>query len=262
MDDCEKYQALISRLMDDDLDNSEKAVLAAHLRSCEQCRALYRAFLAVSKALPDDSISPPDGFAENVMAGVRRSSIRKRNIAAVKKVLDAAACLVLVAAVGIRLIPKAGSSAPESPAMAAPAAAFTAEDAAPAEKAEAPRMMFAAKAESMPAAAPKAAEEEVAEEPMPMPEEAAGVCNEVCASSNDLAQADELYLSPEAFNEILSSSTPCDYPESSVIDRQLYISSEQDSFVILVCGDDLYADLGDECCFVAYSLDELLSMAD
>ena len=44
MENCEAMQALISRMLDEDLTAQEQRKLAEHLETCPDCRAVYRAF--------------------------------------------------------------------------------------------------------------------------------------------------------------------------------------------------------------------------
>ena len=51
MKDCAYYQELISRLVDREITPEEGEELAAHARECEECRAVYTAFVSLSDAL-------------------------------------------------------------------------------------------------------------------------------------------------------------------------------------------------------------------
>ena len=79
MGECEYWQGLISRMLDEDLSAEEEAALAKHLEGCEECRALHGAFAAVSGALAGQLEEPPGSLRETVMAEVRRDAIRKKN---------------------------------------------------------------------------------------------------------------------------------------------------------------------------------------
>ena len=123
MNGCEYHQELISRLIDGELSEEGRAVLAQHLRECGECAAIYDAFAGISQAIGDDMEEAPESLAENVMAHVRRSVMlekngdkaperakrhpaeRKRsgNKAGVKVILSAAACLALVVAAAYTL---------------------------------------------------------------------------------------------------------------------------------------------------------------
>lgn len=128
MTECEQYQELISRMLDDDLSKAERSALAAHVKTCPDCAAVYVAFRSLSEQLGADLEEVPTAVHENIMAEVRRDSIRARNSAhrshrAWHTALTIAACLVLVVAASLslpKLAPRMGSSAPAP--QAAPAA--------------------------------------------------------------------------------------------------------------------------------------------
>ena len=104
MNSCDFYQELISRMLDDELSNNERSVLAEHLYMCDECAAMYSAFSMVSDMVATDLVEPPEELAEDVMAHIRRAEIRKRNrrnTRATKNAITAAACVAfVVAAVG------------------------------------------------------------------------------------------------------------------------------------------------------------------
>ncbi len=128
---CEDYQELISRMLDGDLSRDERDELAAHVKSCPDCAAVYVAFRSLSENLNADLAEPPASIHENVMAEIRRDQVRHRNSAHRSHrgwhyAMAAAACLVLIVAAGLNL-PKlltfrkaAVQAAPaEAPMMAA-----------------------------------------------------------------------------------------------------------------------------------------------
>lgn len=100
MSGCEKYQELISRLIDEDLDEKEHAELAAHLKNCKECALMVSAFTGLSAALSSDLEEVPEALHENMMAEVRRSHMAAQNrrgfMKRVKK-YSVAACLALIA---------------------------------------------------------------------------------------------------------------------------------------------------------------------
>ncbi|MGI5977390.1 MAG: zf-HC2 domain-containing protein [Candidatus Limivicinus sp.] len=109
MKDCKYYQELISRMLDEDLSRSEKADLAEHISTCEECAAVYQAFSSISETIASDMVEPPEDLTDNIMADIRRSEIVKKNrsgkksglSAQVKSIIAAAACVaVVIAAVG------------------------------------------------------------------------------------------------------------------------------------------------------------------
>ena len=111
MKECDFIQQLISGMVDEELDRSDRAAVAEHIASCPECKALYDAFALVSAAVADDIQELPKGLHENIMAGVHRSAIVRKNKAQsgmamsrrTRNVLAAAACfaVVLLSAFGI-----------------------------------------------------------------------------------------------------------------------------------------------------------------
>ena len=96
MDSCEKYQELISRMLDDELDENKKAALEAHMDSCAECRRLYSAFASVSSALSTDLEEAPADMKKSIMSSVAR---RPKKIVSIRRwggTLAAAACLALI----------------------------------------------------------------------------------------------------------------------------------------------------------------------
>ena len=107
MNSCEHYQELISRLVDGELSREEHEALMEHMKSCSACNAMYAVFHDLSDILAEEDEALPEGLHENIMAGVRRSEIMKKNRRmrrfGLSTALTAAACAVLVlfAAAGI-----------------------------------------------------------------------------------------------------------------------------------------------------------------
>ena len=146
MKDCAYYQELISRLVDREITPEEGEELAAHARECEECRAVYTAFVSLSDALCADLVDPPEELAENVMAEIRRAELWKQNRRPrrqIRRWAALAAGVVLVIGVGSLTLPRllgAKSAAKaanteavysaEEPMMAAPAAGAAAYDSA------------------------------------------------------------------------------------------------------------------------------------
>ena len=164
MSPCEKYQELISRMVDGELTAREEADLADHIESCTACAALFRAFSAISGQIGEDLEDAPLDLRENVMAEIRREEIRKKNrIPTIfRAIMSTAACAAIVFGVylGVTLTKEAQLS------TASYGAAPTTEE----------RMVLAA--EPAPAEAletEEAAEEALPEEepaPIPMPDAA------------------------------------------------------------------------------------------
>lgn len=150
MKDCAYYQDLISRLIDREITPEEGEELAAHARECEECRAVYTAFVSLSEMLSGDLVDPPEELSENVMAEIRRSELWKQNRKPRRRLrrwAAIAASAVLVIGLGALTLPRllrmgsAGKATnsqavyyAEAPAAAAPAAG-SAERESPAEAA-------------------------------------------------------------------------------------------------------------------------------
>ena len=100
MNSCESYQELISRLVDGEISHDEHEALMAHMKTCSRCNAMYAVFHDLSDILSEESGELPEGLHENIMAGVRRSEIIRKNRRmrklGLRTALAAAACLVLV----------------------------------------------------------------------------------------------------------------------------------------------------------------------
>ena len=96
MEKCEAMQALISRMLDEDLDAAEQRELAEHLKTCADCRAMYEAFSALSGKLQSELAEPPESLRENVMAEIRREGIRAKNRRPWRYALTVAAMAALV----------------------------------------------------------------------------------------------------------------------------------------------------------------------
>ena len=152
MNSCEHYQELISRLVDADVSREEYDELLKHMNTCSRCSALYAVFYDLSEIIgSEEPVELPEGLHENIMAGVRRSELEKKNRRARsvwrRTALTAAACaaLILFALKGISPINPAENAVVRSEQAA--------EELFPAEEAAAPE---AAAAGTMPAPAAEA----------------------------------------------------------------------------------------------------------
>lgn len=100
MNNCDKYQELISRLVDGELSRDEYAALDAHMENCAECSAMYAVFASLSDIIGGEDEPLPEDLHENIMAGVRRSAMinhnRRRLSKPVRNALTAAACAALV----------------------------------------------------------------------------------------------------------------------------------------------------------------------
>ena len=98
MTECEKYQELISAMLDGELTESERAQVEAHVKNCDECRAMYEAFAALGSAIvPDEDV--PDtlhsGIMEKVNAAAKAKNTQQK-IVRLRPILAAAACLVVI----------------------------------------------------------------------------------------------------------------------------------------------------------------------
>lgn len=134
MSGCDKVQELISRMIDEDLNPLEDALLAEHLETCASCRAVYAAFSALSGALSEELEEPPRALRANVMADIRRAEIRKKNRRhrGVYTTVAAAAAIAVIIGASFAVTPlfrggKAGGAAVYDSAYPAeaPAAAYS-----------------------------------------------------------------------------------------------------------------------------------------
>ena len=126
MNSCEYYQELISRLMDGEIGGDEHVALMEHLNSCSRCNAMYAVFHDLSDILSEEPEPLPENLHENIMAGVRRSAMIKKNRRlrrfGLSTALGAAACAVLVlfAATGFNPAERAESVSIREQVMPAP----------------------------------------------------------------------------------------------------------------------------------------------
>ena len=187
MKDCAYYQELISRLVDREITPEEGEELAAHARECDECRAVYSAFVSLSEMLSSDLAEPPEELSENVMAEIRRAELWKQNRKPRhhwRRWAALAACAVLVIGVGALTLPrllspkasaKAASSqavySAEAPAMAAGDASYesAAANDSPAEAAAPP--IAVSESFAAPAADTTKSEEEMIREAIARSEE-------------------------------------------------------------------------------------------
>lgn len=124
---CEKYQELISCLIDGEITPEERAELEKHIASCPECKAMYEDFSALSDMMDDSMAQVPDSLHEKIMSGVKSTAAKKSKkplIIRLRPYMAAAACLVV--AVGAVFAARNGVSldtAANSTAAAAPGAA-------------------------------------------------------------------------------------------------------------------------------------------
>lgn len=177
---CDKYQELISAMLDGELEEAAAAELHAHMQHCDDCRSLYEAFADVSAAMQEDLMEePPEKLAQGVMykIGLEEKEGSKRPFAFGRFTLIAACLAVVVFAAGrFGLLGGTDEAPPQSVDMAAMETVV--EEAAPAEAPEAMFAMPYEQQDSTAQAAPESAaaptiEPEMAPRPEPAPKEGA-----------------------------------------------------------------------------------------
>ena len=130
MSDCERYEALISQLIDGELSAGEETEVRAHMAHCAGCAAMYEAFSAAGEALRADASDVPATLHSGIMAKVamaEKAQKTQNKIIRLRPMLTAAACLIVLAGTLLALKNTVGMR----------------KDAAP-ESAEAPAMLFSA----------------------------------------------------------------------------------------------------------------------
>ena len=272
MTECEHYQELISRMLDDDLSKAERSALAAHVKSCPDCAAVYVAFRSVSEHLSSDLEEVPAAVHENIMAEVRRDSIRAKNSVhrshrAWHTVLTIAACLVLVVAASLslpKLAPRMGSSAPAPQAALAEVEEYVRAE----EPMAAPAPMPEEKAASEDNLTLGGALQNAAQGADDAPAEEAAEAAEQASAAREPQYNDEglLILDEEQSSTLLASlsgeSIFLDSQPEQVIRVMLKDGDNSGPLTILIGGGDaLYvrAD-GDNTCRIDLSPEELLSL--
>ncbi len=97
MNECERYQELISGMIDGELSAEEEAEVRAHLAQCPECSAMYEVFAAVGEAIRDQDV--PDTLHAGIMANISAAEKARRTqhtIVRLRPILAAAACLVVL----------------------------------------------------------------------------------------------------------------------------------------------------------------------
>ena len=193
MSDHERFEELLSALLDGELNAEEEAEMRAHMAQCAECAAMYEAFAAVGAALKADADDVPDTLHDGIMSKVRMAEKARKTqnkIVRLRPILTAAACLVVLVGTVLALKNTVGmrgkSAAPENaeaPAMAFSASGSTAAGGA----AEAPMLLAAP--------APEAAAED------------AGVTE---SAANDIMYAKE---APEAGSAVQDAAPPEPMPD-------------------------------------------------
>ena len=79
MSDCERFEAMLERLIDSDLDDEALPSLIAHCASCEDCRGLpdvHRALAELGAQVPEPGEAELDRRQERVLQELRRERSR------------------------------------------------------------------------------------------------------------------------------------------------------------------------------------------
>lgn len=97
--DCDIFQELVSRMLDEDLSAEEAEALREHVSVCPSCRAVFAAFVGISNSLKDDLTEPPQALKTGVMRAVRRPARaeRRKTPLVLKILVPAAACFAILA---------------------------------------------------------------------------------------------------------------------------------------------------------------------
>lgn len=104
MMDCEKAQELISLLLDGELPAEDEKAVREHIGRCEECRAMYEAFAAVSGAMRAETAGVPAALHESIMNGVRAAKMQRSGLLVrLRPYAAAAACLVVVLGAALAL---------------------------------------------------------------------------------------------------------------------------------------------------------------
>ena len=99
MHPCEEYKALISALIDDEISDTDRGSLMAHLIACEDCRLYWEDQFAIHEAMADLSVIAPVGFADGVMARIRETKQeqpKRKIISFPRRFAGLAACCAVV----------------------------------------------------------------------------------------------------------------------------------------------------------------------
>lgn len=115
MNECEKYQEMISAMLDGELGGVEHEQLIAHMSSCAECRELYELLSAVTGSGLWELPEAPEGLHEHIMSGVKAAAAEKKKQGLSRRLrpwMATAACLVLIAGVifGVPRFFRMGSS--------------------------------------------------------------------------------------------------------------------------------------------------------
>lgn len=122
MSNCEKYLEMISAYADDELNETEKAELEAHLENCEECRSVLEMYREMSAGMLSDAEEVPEGFSDGVMEKVASyeknigARNKRRNFGIAGRWIGVAACIAIVL-VAFPRMPGLGCGASKDAAM-------------------------------------------------------------------------------------------------------------------------------------------------
>lgn len=122
MSNCEKYLDMISAYADDELNETEKSELEAHLENCEECRSVLEMYREMSAEMLSSAEEVPEGFSDGVMEKVasyeKNISARnkRRNFGIAGRWIGVAACIAIVL-VAFPRMPGLGCGASKDAAM-------------------------------------------------------------------------------------------------------------------------------------------------
>ncbi|MCD8116648.1 MAG: anti-sigma factor [Oscillospiraceae bacterium] len=74
MSDCERWQELMSQMLDDEISPEDAAALRTHMRTCKSCQAMWNLLFTVSHTIQQDVVQPPAALSRDVMTRVRAES--------------------------------------------------------------------------------------------------------------------------------------------------------------------------------------------
>ena len=98
MSACDKYQEMISALLDGELTEEEQTQVRAHIASCAECRAMYEAFSALNAAVSAD-VDVPESLHDGIMARVHSAETATKTqgkLTVLRRTVSLAACLVVI----------------------------------------------------------------------------------------------------------------------------------------------------------------------
>ncbi len=118
MQDCSKYDIMISARLDGMLSKKEARELEKHLAECAECRKYLQLLETVKDGLREDLPDPPETLREGIMYKIGLEKGRKRHFGAIGRWTAIAAVLCIVTIGVVKLngsgVMGAGAAAPEA----------------------------------------------------------------------------------------------------------------------------------------------------